>query len=80
MDVHVYLSYYIELHVHVSHPHRRVSCWVVCLCVLLTSVCVSVCRNVFMFLAYSFQSTLYLDLASPGVGVCAHVYYTHLPK
>lgn len=78
MDVHVYLSYYIELHVRVSHPHSRVFCWVVCLCVFLTSVCV--CRNVFMFLAYSFQSTSYLDLSSPGVGVCAHVYYTHLLK
>lgn len=76
VEVPVYLSYYKEWHVCGSHPHRRVSCWVTCVCVLLISVCVSVCCNVFMILAYSLQSTLHLSLSSPCVGV----YYTHMPK
>lgn len=77
MDVHVCLSC-AELHVCVSHPHRRVSCWVVCLCVLLVSVSVSVRHNVFAILSYSYQSMLCLNLSLSRVvlcgSVCGHVH------
>lgn len=53
----------------------------VCLCVLLKSVCESMCCSVFVFLSHSYQSTLCLNLISHvwllWVCVCAHAY-THI--
>lgn len=59
----------------VCHPRRRVSCWVVCLCVLLKSVCESMCCSVFVFLS---ESDITCVVA---VGLCGCTcVYTYLPK
>lgn len=63
----------------VCHPRRGVSCWVVCLCVLLKSVCESMLQC--LCFCPSYQSTLCLHLRSHvwllWVCVCAHAH-THI--
>lgn len=63
-----------------SQPHRRVACLLGGLCVLHTLVCVSVPRDVFVFLSYSYQSMLCLNLSSPCGGVQTGFLTTGLPE